>query len=75
VVVEAPISDRLDRLETQRGVSRQDALARIESQASDDERRSVAQFVVANGGDLSALEGAVDELWSELERLLTSKQS
>ena len=73
VVVEAPISDRLDRLETQRGVSREDALARIESQASDEERRSVAQFVIANGGDLVSLAAAVDELWNELERLLASK--
>ncbi len=73
VVVEAPISDRLDRLETQRGVSREDALARIESQASDEERRSVAQFVIANGGDLVSLAAAVDELWNELEQLLASK--
>ncbi len=72
-VVEAPISDRLDRLETQRGVSREDALARIESQASDEERRSVAQFVIANGGDLVSLAAAVDELWNELEQLLASK--
>ena len=74
VVVEAPISDRLDRLETQRGVSREDALARIESQASDEERRSVAQFVITNGDDLTSLAAAVDELWSELEQLLASKQ-
>jgi dephospho-CoA kinase len=73
VVVEAPMPDRLNRLETHRGVSREDALARIESQASDEERRSVAQFVIANGGDLVSLAAAVDELWNELERLLASK--
>ncbi|MBJ82748.1 MAG: dephospho-CoA kinase [Acidimicrobiaceae bacterium] len=74
VVVEAPMPDRLNRLETHRGVSREDALARIESQASDEERRSVAQFVIANGGDLVSLAAAVDELWNELERLLASKR-
>ena len=74
VVVEAPMSDRLDRLATQRGVSREDAIARIESQASDEERRSVAQFVVANGNDLASLDTAVEELWTELARLLASKQ-
>ena len=68
------MSDRLDRLATQRGVSREDAIARIESQASDEERRSVAQFVVANGSDLASLDTAVEELWTELERLLASKQ-
>jgi dephospho-CoA kinase len=73
VVVEAPMPDRLNRLEAHRGVSREDALARIESQASDEERRSVAQFVIANGGDLVSLAAAVDELWNELERLLASK--
>lgn len=75
VVVEAPMAERLERLQTQRGIERDDALARIESQASDDERRSVAQFIIANGGDLAALGDATTELWSQLEQLLASKNS
>lgn len=73
VVVEAPMQDRLDRLQDQRGIKPEDALARIESQASDEERRAVAQFIIANGGDLEALTEATAELWSELQQLLASK--
>lgn len=68
VTVEAPMDIRLDRLEL-RGTPRDDARARIESQATDEQRRAVSQFVVANGGDLESLEAAVDELWTELRRL------
>ncbi len=75
VVVEAPMAERLERLQTQRGIERDDALARIESQASDDERRAVAQFIIANGGDLAALGDATTELWGQLEQLLASKNS
>ena len=73
VVVEAPMQERLDRLQDQRGIKREDALARIESQASDEERRAVAQFIIANGGDLDALVDATAELWDELQQLLASK--
>ena len=75
VVVEAPMAGRLERLQQQRGVEPEDALARIESQASDEERRAVAQFLIANGGDLAALSDATAELWGQLERLLVSKNS
>ena len=75
VVVEAPMSDRLERLKNQRGIAESDALARIELQASDEERRAVAQFVIANGGDLDSLADATIELWDQLELLLESKNS
>lgn len=74
VAVEAPLDVRLDRIEA-RGMSRDDATARIESQATDDDRRAVAQFIVGNGGGLDALAGAVDELWSELEQLHDAKRA
>ena len=75
VVVEAPMSDRLERLKNQRGIAESDALARIELQASDEERRAVAQFIIANGGDLGSLADATIELWDQLELLLESKNS
>ncbi|MFT7646412.1 MAG: dephospho-CoA kinase [Candidatus Poriferisodalaceae bacterium] len=70
--VEAPIDTRLARL-LERGMTESDARARIENQATDDDRRAIAQFVIANGGDLDALRGAVGELWAELQRLHTQK--
>jgi dephospho-CoA kinase len=55
VVVEAPLEDRLSRLE-QRGLSRPDALARMAVQATDDERAAVADLVVSNGGSRADLQ-------------------
>ena len=72
VTVEAPMDVRLDRIE-ERGMSREDAAARIESQASDEDRRAVSQFILGNGGDMAALEEAVQGLWDELGRLHSAK--
>ena len=41
----------------------------------DEERRAVAQFIIANGGDLGSLADATIELWDQLELLLESKNS
>jgi dephospho-CoA kinase len=67
IVVEAPREVRLDRLE-RRGVARADAERRMAAQASDEERRDLATYLIDNGGDLAALEARVDEVWRDLER-------
>jgi dephospho-CoA kinase len=67
IVVEAPLETRLDRLE-ERGVPRDDARRRIDLQATDEERRKVATWVVDNAGDLAALERQVAEIWTDLEQ-------
>ena len=67
IVVEAPLEMRLDRLEA-RGVPRADARRRIELQATDEDRRKVATWVVDNSGDVGQLEKQISEIWSELER-------
>jgi dephospho-CoA kinase len=69
IVVEAPLEIRLDRLE-QRGVPRDDAQRRIALQASDEERRKVATWLVDNTGDLAALESQIEQIWSELEGMV-----
>jgi dephospho-CoA kinase len=66
LVVTAPLEVRLERLESQRGLSRDDALARVAAQASDEDRRRVATWVIDNGGDLAALEAEVDRVWPQL---------
>lgn len=66
VVIEAPVELRVLRLARSRGMSRDDALARMAAQASDDERRAVAWRVIVNDGPLDALRDAVDEVWAEL---------
>lgn len=64
VVVEAPLDQRLDRLLETRGMDQQAAMARIGSQASDAERRAIADHVISNDGTPAELEQRVSEFWS-----------
>ena len=65
VVVEAPLDDRLDRLEA-RGLRRDDAARRIAAQMSDADRREHATWVLDNGGDVATFRSQVDALWKGL---------
>ena len=65
VVVEAPLEVRLERLEA-RGLPREQAQERIAKQASDAERRAVADVIVPNGGDRAALTAAVAAAWPRI---------
>lgn len=73
LVVEASREVRLDRLE-QRGLTRADAEARMAVQASDDDRRAIADVVIDNAGDLDALRGHVTEAWTEVLRRKVAKE-
>ena len=63
--MEAALDVRLERLAA-RGMTRDDALARIKSQATDEERRAVGDLFVRNDGDFSELSTEVDHVWTEL---------
>ena len=65
VVVLADEATRLDRLE-KRGMPEADARARIAAQATDEQRRAVADEIVMNDGTLDELHSAVDALWARL---------
>lgn len=65
IVVEAPRAVRLERL-AERGVERADAEARMAAQASDEERRAIATYVIDNSGDLDELRRRVAAVWAEL---------
>jgi dephospho-CoA kinase len=67
IVVEAPRELRLDRLEA-RGVPRDDAERRMEHQASDEDRRKVATWLVDNSSDRAHLEQQIADIWPELTR-------
>ncbi len=67
-VVEAPKGLRIERL-VERGLTAEDAEARMASQATDDERRALADYVIDNGSHLDHLAEAVAELWTRLRRL------
>jgi len=65
IVVEAPLGTRVDRL-VARGLTEADAVARIAAQATDEQRRAIADHVLVNDGDLADLDAAVDRLWALL---------
>lgn len=68
LVIEAPLEARLARLREQRGMAPADARARIASQASDAERRAVADHVIVNDGDRDALCTALTRWWERTGR-------
>jgi dephospho-CoA kinase len=65
VVVEARLDTRLARL-ARRGMSEDDARKRIATQATDEQRRAVADVVIDNNGTLDDLRDQVDALWPRL---------
>jgi dephospho-CoA kinase len=68
VVVDVPPRIQLDRLARLRGMSREQAQARMAAQANREQRLSIADIVVDNSGSLAELDRQVGELWSELRR-------
>ncbi len=63
LVIEAPVDARLARLAQDRGMPEDQARARMDSQAGDDERRAVADHVLVNDGDLDQLRDSVRRFW------------
>ncbi|CCG03206.1 Dephospho-CoA kinase [Blastococcus saxobsidens DD2] len=64
LVVETDLETRVTRL-IERGLPEQDARARIAAQATDEQRRAVADVVVDNSGTPEALAEQVDRFWRE----------
>jgi dephospho-CoA kinase len=67
VVVEADPGTRVARL-VQRGLTAEDARARMATQATDEQRRAVADVVLDNGGTPEQLADQVDRVWAERVR-------
>lgn len=68
VVVEAPKKTRVARLVDERGLAYEHAVARVESQASDEERRAVADVVIDTNVSLANTMGQVDDLWMQISK-------
>lgn len=66
VVVDVPREVQVDRLVRDRGMSLDEAQARIGAQASRDDRAAVADVIVDNSGSLEELTARVRDLWREL---------
>lgn len=68
IVVDARAETQLDRLVRLRGMTEEDARARMAAQASRDKRLAIADIVVDNDVPLDALERRVADVWAELVR-------
>lgn len=66
VVVDCPVDEAVRRLVELRGLPEEDARARVAAQASSEDRLALADYVIDNGGPLSALEPQVDACWAWL---------
>ncbi|MER6527246.1 dephospho-CoA kinase [Streptomyces sp. NPDC001508] len=68
VVVDAGAETQLDRLVRRRGMSEEDARARMAAQATRDKRLEIADVVIDNDVSLDALRRRVAEVWADLVR-------
>lgn len=65
-VVRTPLATRLERLVSSRGMSKEDARARIAAQATDEQREAVATWVIDNGGSLEETAEQVRAVWEQM---------
>ncbi|GGO69445.1 dephospho-CoA kinase [Nocardioides deserti] len=66
VVVDVPVETQVERMLTQRGMTREDAEARVRAQASREQRLAIATHVIDNTGTLEDLRRRVLEVHADL---------
>jgi len=66
VVVDVPAEVQVERMTTLRGMSREDAEARIAAQAAREQRRAIATYVIENTGSLEELRAEVERVFALL---------
>ncbi|MEU2889762.1 dephospho-CoA kinase [Streptomyces albidoflavus] len=67
IVVDVEPATQVERLMRSRGMSEEEAGARMAAQAGREERLAVADIVIDNEVSLDALRGRVAEVWAELD--------
>ena len=67
IVVDVPTETQLERLTEQRGMTEDQAGARIAAQATREQRLAVADIVIDNSGSREDLHRRVDEVWADLQ--------
>ena len=73
VSVEAPEADRVKRLVSSRGMSTEQALARIKSQASAIERAAAADYILNSNQPLTSLLADASALWTKFQIMSQAK--
>jgi dephospho-CoA kinase len=68
IVVDVPPEVQVERLVRQRGMTPDQARARMAAQASRDQRLAIAGLVIDNSGSLDDLDRRVAEVWADLQR-------
>ncbi|MFE2627575.1 dephospho-CoA kinase [Streptomyces sp. NPDC059374] len=68
IVVDAGPATQLDRLVRLRGMTEEDARARMAAQATREQRRAIADIVIDNDVPLEELRRRVKDVWEELVR-------
>jgi dephospho-CoA kinase len=68
IVVDVPPELQLERLVRQRGMTPEQARARIAAQASREQRLAIADLIIDNSGSLADLGRRVADVWTDLQR-------
>ena len=66
IVVDVPVETQVERMTALRGMTREEARARIAAQASREQRRAVATYVIDNTGTLEDLRDKVTEVYQKV---------
>jgi len=69
LVIDAPQDVQVERMVRDRGWTEADALARIAAQATPEDRRAIATYVIENTGSLTDLRRQVEKIYGELHDL------
>ena len=66
IVVDVPTEVQIDRMTALRGMSAEDAAARIAAQADREQRRAIATYVIENTGSLADLRAEVERVLDQI---------
>ena len=74
IVVDAPVETQVDRMTRLRGMTRDEAEARVAAQATREARRAAATYVIENTGTLEDLRNQVAEVFERLTAVSSTSQ-
>ncbi len=75
ITVEAPVEKQIERLIQNRGMTKQEAEARIASQASPAQRANAADIILNSNQSLELMLGDATTIWNQIEREALAKHS
>ena len=73
IVVDIPPEVQVERMISARGMTREQAEARLAAQASREQRLAVADIVIETSGTLEDQDRRVAEVWADLQRRLAAR--